>query len=34
MALCPRGAGANLGPDSLASKTTGSHFTAVGRCRT
>lgn len=34
MALCPRGAGGNLGPDSLASEITGSHFTDLGRCRT
>lgn len=27
MALCPRGAKENLGPDSLASEITGCHFT-------
>lgn len=33
MAFCPRGAGGNLGSDSLASGITGSHFTDLGRYR-
>lgn len=34
MALCPRGARENLGPDSPAFEMTGSPFTDLGRCRT